>query len=79
MSADIEPLRGDWGAKAAAGDALARVPNEASFIGIWVELEDGKPVVKWSKAHVDYKEYCFMALALMEFAQKMVREAMERE
>lgn len=83
--ADIEPLHKkgadkSWGAKACAGDALNRVQNEAPFIALWIETNDkGEQVVKWSKANVNYQIYCFMALALMEFAQACVRQAMERE
>lgn len=82
--ADIEPLRGkgdkSWGAKAAAGDALSRAPHDAPFIALWLETDDkGEQVVKWSKANVGYQQYCFIALALMEFAQSCVREAMERK
>ena len=83
MSAQIEPLRqGDksWGAKAAAGDALGRVPNDAPFIACWLEKEaNGEDVVKWSKANIGFQQYSFMALVLMEFAQSCVRQAMERK
>jgi hypothetical protein len=83
MSADIEPLhnKGDkgWGAKAAAGDALGRVPNEAPFIACWLELDSkGDQVMKWSKANMGFQQYSFMAVALMEFAQSCVRQSMER-
>ena len=81
--ADIEPLRttGDksWGAKAAAGDAMNRVPHDAPFIGLWIEKnEKGEEVVKWSKANTSFQQYSYMALVLMEFAQSCVRAAMER-
>lgn len=83
MSADIEPLRKgekSWGSTAAAADAQNRVPNDAPFIAVWIETnEKGEQIVKWSKANVDFKAYCFMAVALMEFAQACVREAMERK
>lgn len=82
--ADIEPLRTKdgpgWGAQAAAGDALNRVPNEAPFIAIWVtKNEDGKEVIKWSKANCNFEMYSMMAMAFAEFAQSCVRDAMERE
>lgn len=83
MSADIEPLRkgkDSWGATAAAADAQNRVPNDAPFIALWLETDaKGEQTVKWSKANVSYKEYCFIAMALMEFAQSCVREAIERK
>ena len=84
MSADIEPLRQQggkgWGAKAAAGDALSRVPNEAPFIACWIELDEkGEEIMRWSKANIGFQQYSFMALALMEFAQSCVRQAMEKE
>jgi len=82
MSADIEPISGKipWGAKAAAGDALNRVPNSAPFIALWMEKNaNGEEVVKWSKANMDFRAYSFLAVALMEFAQRCVREAMERK
>lgn len=82
MSADIEPLNTcgrSWGATAAAADAMKRAPNDQPFIAIWIELDEkGLPQVKWSKANVNYTAYCFMSVALMEFAQACVREAMER-
>lgn len=84
MSADIEPIRskGDksWGAHAAAGDALGRVPNDAPFIACWLELDaKGESVMKWSKANMNFQHYSFMGVALMEFAQACVRAAMERK
>lgn len=82
MSADIEPIRDgpkSWGAKAAAGDALNRVPNTAPFIGMWIEKDaQGNEVLKYSKANTDYLVYSFIAIALMEFAQSCVRLALER-
>ena len=82
--ADIEPLRNKngpgWGSKAAAGDALGRVPNEAPFIACWIEKDaQGEDVLKWSKANMTFQQYSFMAVALMEFAQSCVRDAMERK
>ena len=81
--ADIEPLRkGDksWGTTAAAADAQNRAPNDAPFIAVWIETnEKGEQIVKWSKANISYRDYCFIGVALMEFAQSCVREAMEKE
>jgi hypothetical protein len=81
--ADIEPIRKDgpsWGSKAAAGDALERVPNEAPFIALWIATnEKGEQVLKWSKANFTYGHYSFAAIALLEFAQRIVRDAMDRE
>ena len=82
--ADIEPIGSKngpgWGAKAAAGDALSRVPNEAPFIALWVTKDDkGETVLKWSKANFTFEHYSFAAVALMEFAQACVRAAMERK
>ena len=81
--ADIEPLRkGDksWGATAAAADAQNRVPNNSPFIAVWLETTDkGEQIVKWSKANISYRDYCFMGVALMELAQSCVRDAMERD
>ena len=79
-SASIEPLRSrgkSWGAKAAAGDAMQRVPNEAPFVAIWVEkVPDGDhEVVKWSKANTEFMKLGSMALVLTEFAQACVRQA----
>ena len=82
MSADIEPLHKKigWSATAAAVDASNRVPETAPFIALWLETDaEGEQTVKWSKANVGYKEYCFIALALMEFAQSCVRDAIERK
>ncbi|MDH4172186.1 MAG: hypothetical protein OEW90_00975 [Betaproteobacteria bacterium] len=68
-----------WGSKAAAGDALNRVPNDAPFVAVWVETNDqGEQNIKWAKANTDYLKLCTMAIALMEFAQSCVRESMDR-
>ena len=78
--AGIEPISDKigWGAKAAAGDALNRVPNEAPFIGMWVENDaNGLPRLKWSKANFNFQHYSIVAVAMMEFAQAMVREEMK--
>lgn len=83
-SASIDPLETktgkSWGAKAAAGDTLNRVPNEAPFIAIWIELtEDGDESIKWSKANLSYRHYSYIAIALMEFAQACVRRDMQKK
>lgn len=82
--ADIEPLPSKtgfgWGAKAAAGDALNRVPNEAPFLAVWVEKNaNGEEVIRWSKANCNFQMYSMMAMAFAEFSQACVRDAMDRE
>lgn len=71
----IEPLREDWGAKAAAGDAMERVPNEAPFIGIWIHPEKG---MQWSKANTDFRSLSMLAVVIQEFAAACVRKELER-
>ena len=83
MSAEIEPLhqtgKNSWGAKAAAADAVNRVANDAPFLAVWIEkAENGEEIVKWSKANCTFGIYSIMGVAIMEFAQSMVREAMEK-
>lgn len=67
----IEPLGDNWGAKAAAGDALERVPNEAAFVGIWIHPEKG---VQWSKANTDFESLSMLAVVVQEFAAACVRK-----
>lgn len=81
--ADIEPLRTKdgpgWGAKAAAGDALNRVPNESPFLAVWKEKNaKGEEVIRWSKANCNFEVYSTMAMAFAEFAQACIRDAMDR-
>lgn len=83
MTADIEPLPTKtgpgWGSKAAAGDALSRVPNDAPFLAVWITKDGkGEDVVKWSKANTDFLKLGTMALIILEYANACIRSAKER-
>ena len=76
--ATVDPIRDSnsaWGAKASAGDALQRAPNEAPFLAIWIDPKSG---VKWSKANTDFQSLAMMAATLNEFVQSCVRLELER-
>lgn len=80
--ADITPIRSgekSWGSKAAAGDALNRVPNDAPFVAVWTERDEkGELVVKFAKANADFVALSAIALVMTEFAQSCVRSELER-
>ena len=68
--ADIESVvDGKWSAKAAAGDALERVPHEAEFVAIWVH--DGK--LSWSKTDCSGQGMALLASALAEMSARFIR------
>ena len=71
----IEPIGNNWGAKAAAGDAMERVPNEAPFIAIWVHPERG---LQWSKANTDFQSLSMLSVLLQEFAASCIREDLNK-
>ena len=71
----IEPLGNNWGAKAAAGDAMERVPNESAFVGIWLHPEKG---VQWSKANTDFQSLSMLAVVLQEFAASCIRDELKK-
>lgn len=79
--AEIDSLPGKgWGARAAAGDALARVENDAPFIAAWITKDaDGDPLVKWSKANLTFENACALAAVFAEFVNGWVRDAMNRK
>ncbi len=77
--AEVETLRGkEWGARAAAGDALARVEDNEPFIACWISKDDkGQEVVKWTKANTTFLNIGSMALCLLEFANSCIRQAFD--
>lgn len=75
MSAEITPLNENWGATAAAADALQRCPNEAAFVAIWIHPTKG---VQWSKANTDFASLSMLAAVLAEFSQAIARSEIER-
>lgn len=74
--ATVDPIneKKGWSAKAAAGDALQRVPHGAPFLAMWF-AEDG--ALHYSKANTDFASLSMMAAYTQEFAQSIPREALE--
>lgn len=72
----IEPINANWGAKAAAGDAMERAPNEAPFLAVWLHPEKG---VQWSKANTDFASLAMMQQVVNEFASSCVRVELENK
>lgn len=77
--ATVDPISGaiPWSAKAAAGDALQRVPDaeKTPFMAIWIG-EDG--CIRYSKANTDGKTLSLFAVILMEMAQSCYRDFLAR-
>jgi hypothetical protein len=62
----------EWSAKAAAGDALSRVPAEGAFVAVWMEGDN----VRWSMANTDGLSLAVLAMVLQELAGAQLREKM---
>lgn len=72
--ATVDPLFNDaksWGAKGAAGDALARCENDRPFLAVWID-ENGN--VQWSKANTDFGSLAMLAAVVQEMAQVCIRD-----
>lgn len=75
--ATVDPISEEkpWSAKAAAGDALQRVPHDKPFFAMWF-AEDGS--LHYSKANTDFASLSMMAMYATEMAQVIARIALER-
>ena len=59
--AEITPLNDNWGAQASAADALQRVPNDATFVAIWIN-PDGR--ISWTKANTELQRMALIAAVI---------------